>query len=100
MARSKVEIEAEKKREKIQVLRRGPDLERFLEGKKRKFTTYAQGASMYSMNYYSFITLAKKAGANIQIKKKVVVDLDILEKYIEEQCREDCDENVKQKKIK
>lgn len=94
MARSKEEIEAAKRREKIRELRRGPDLEHFLEGKKRKFTTYAQGASMYSMNYYSFITLAKKAGANFQIKKKVVVDLDVLEKYIEEQCREDVEDDV------
>ena len=81
MARSKAEIEAEKKKERLRELRRGPDLERFLEGRKRKFITYAQGASMYSMNYYSFITLAKKAGANIQIKKKVVVDLDVLAEF-------------------
>lgn len=94
MARSKAEIEAERKREKLRELRRGPDLEQFLEGRKRKFTSYAHGASMYSMNYYSFITLVKKAGANIQIKKKVVVDLDVLEKYIEEQCREDGEEDV------
>ena len=94
MARSKEEIEAAKRREKIRELRRGPDLEHFLEGKKRKFKTYAQGASMYSMNYYSFVNLAKEAGANIQIKKKVIVDLDILEKYIEEQCREEGTENV------
>jgi len=46
------------------------------------------------MNYYSFVNLAKAAGANIQIKKKVIVDLDILEKYIEEQCREEGIENV------
>ena len=51
MARSKAEIEAEKKKERLRELRRGPDLERFLEGRKRKFITYAQGASMYSMNY-------------------------------------------------
>ncbi len=63
MARSKAEIEAERKREKLQELRRGPNLEQFLEGRKRKFTSYAQGASMYSMNYYSFVTLVKKAGA-------------------------------------
>ena len=94
MAKSKAEIEAEKKRERIRELRRGPDLEQYLQGRKRKFTTYALGASMYSMNYYSFITLAKKAGANIQIKKNVVVDLDVLEKYIEEQCREEGTENV------
>ena len=36
----------------------------------------------------------KEAGANIQIKKKVIVDLDILEKYIEEKCREEGAENV------
>lgn len=63
MARSKAEIEAERKREKLRELRRGPNLEQFLEGRKRKFTSYAQGASMYSMNYYSFVTLVKKAGA-------------------------------------
>ncbi len=54
----KEEIEERRKKEKIRQLRKGPDLEQFLEGRKRKFTTYAQGASLYSMNYYSFITLA------------------------------------------
>ena len=88
MGKKKEEIEAEKKREIVRQLRKGPDLEQYVEGKKRKFTTYARGASLYSMNYYSFVNLAKEAGANIQIKKKVIVDLDILEKYIEEQCRE------------
>ncbi len=63
----KEEIEERKKKEKIRKLRKGPDLEQFLEGRKRKFTTYAQGASLYSMNYYSFVTLAKAAHANIQI---------------------------------
>lgn len=57
----KEEIEERKKKEKIRQLRKGPDLEQFLEGRKRKFTTYAQGASLYSMNYYSFVTLAKAA---------------------------------------
>ena len=39
--------------------------------------------SMYSLNYYSFVRLCKEAGANIQIKKKVIVDLDILDAYLE-----------------
>lgn len=78
MGKKKEEIEAEKKREIVRQLRKGPDLEQYVEGKKRKFTTYARGASLYSMNYYSFVNLAKEAGANIQIKKKVIVDLDIL----------------------
>ena len=70
MARSKAEIEAEKKKERLRELRRGPDLEQFLEGRKRKFTTYAQGASMYSMNYYSFITLQRKQGQIFRSRKR------------------------------
>ena len=33
--RTKEEIAAEKEKEKLRALRRGPDLDRFLEGKKR-----------------------------------------------------------------
>ena len=51
--------------------------------KKKRYTTYGLGAGMYSLNYYSFVRLCKEAGANIQIKKKVVVDLDILDAYLE-----------------
>ena len=61
--RTKEEIAAEKEKEKLRALRRGPDLDRFLEGKKRTFVSYAQGARIYSMNYYPFVTLAKTAGA-------------------------------------
>lgn len=39
----KEEIEEKRKKEMIRQLRKGPDLEEFLEGRKRKFTTYAQG---------------------------------------------------------
>ena len=81
--RSSEEQEAERKKERLRTLRKGPDLDRFIEGKKRNFVTYAQGARMYSMNYYSFVTLAKEAGANIRIKKNVVIDLELIEKYLE-----------------
>ena len=67
MGKKKEEIEAEKKREIVRQLRKGPDLEQYVEGKKRKFTTYARGASLYSMNYYSFVNLAKEAGARISL---------------------------------
>ena len=60
MGKKKEEIEAEKKREIVRQLRKGPDLEQYVEGKKRKFTTYARGASLYSMNYYSFVNLDRK----------------------------------------
>ena len=85
MPRSKKLDEVEKK-EQIRQLRKGPDLEKYLEGKKRKYTSYAEGARIFSMSYYTFISLAKAAGANMRIKKNVVVDLEAIEEYLEKQC--------------
>ena len=84
--RSKEEQEEERKKELLRTLRRGPDLDRFIDEQKRTFVSYAQGARMYSMNYYSFVKLAKEAGANIRIKKNVVIDLELIEKYLENNC--------------
>lgn len=75
-----------KKKELLRTLRRGPDLDRFIDEQKRTFVSYAQGARMYSMNYYSFVKLAKEAGANIRIKKNVVIDLELIEKFLENNC--------------
>lgn len=58
--RSKEEREEERKKELLRTLRRGPDLDRFIDEQKRNFVFYAQGARMYSMNYYSFVKLAKE----------------------------------------
>ena len=77
--RSKEEREEERKKELLRTLRRGPDLDRFIDEQKRNFVSYAQGARMYSMNYYSFVKLAKEAGANIRIKKNVVIDLELID---------------------
>lgn len=84
--RSSEEREAERKKELLRTLRRGPDLDRFIDEQKRNFVSYAQGARMYSMNYYSFVKLAKEARANIRIKKNVVIDLELIEKYLENNC--------------
>ncbi len=84
--RSKEEREEERKKELLRTLRRGPNLDRFIDEQKRNFVSYAQGARMYSMNYYSFVKLAKEAGANIRIKKNVVIDLELIDKYLENNC--------------
>jgi len=86
MARKKEIDEAERKKELLRKLRKGPDLDKYVDDKKRRYTSYVGGARIYSMSYYTFIKLAKEAGANVKIKKNVVVDLDVLEKYIEENC--------------
>ena len=84
--------------DKKQVLAKRPDLEEFLVDRKKHYTTYGLGASMYSMNYYSFVKLCKQAGVNIQVKKIVVIDLDILDAYIAENLEEGDVEN-EQKEI-
>ncbi len=71
------------KKDLVRELRKGPDLDQYLKGRKKRYTTYGLGAGMYLLNYYSFVRLCKEAGANIQIKKKVVIDLDILDAYLE-----------------
>ena len=86
--RSKENQEEERKRELIRNLRRGPNLDQYIDEQKRTFISYVQGAQMYSMNYYSFVKLAKEAGANIRIKKKVVIDLELIEKYLESNCED------------
>ena len=62
--------------------RKTPDLEKYLEGKKRRFVNYTQGAKIYRMSYWSFVLLAKKAEANYPIRKTAIVDLNILDDFL------------------
>lgn len=61
-----------------------PDLDKYLEGRKRKLVNYKEGAELYEIPYYSFVRLAKEAGANFTLRKTAVVDIDIIEKYLDE----------------
>lgn len=61
-----------------------PDLDRYLEARGRRFVTYAEGAEIYQIPYYSFVRLAKEAGANYTMRKSVIIDIDIVERYLEE----------------
>ena len=51
---------------------KGPDLDKYLENRNKRLVTYVQGAQIYSMNYYTFVRLAREAGANIRSRKVVV----------------------------
>lgn len=64
--------------------KRVPDLEKYLEGKGRRFVNYAQGAKLYQLSYWSFVRVAKEAESNYPIRKTCIVDLNILDKYLEE----------------
>ena len=59
MARKKEIDEAERKKELLRKLRKGPDIDKYVDDKKRRYTSYAGGARIYSMSYYTFIKLAR-----------------------------------------
>ena len=65
---------------------KGPDLEKYLEGKAHRYASYKEGAIMYSMPYWTFVNFAKEAGATWALRKTAMVDLDKLDKYLDEHC--------------
>lgn len=49
---------------------------------KRKFVRYKEGAEIYGMSLRSFKSISRDAGAVSKINKLVLVDTDIMDKYI------------------
>lgn len=50
---------------------------------RKKFVRYPEGAEMYSMSLSKFQQLAKDAKACYKMDRLVLVNLDILDEYIE-----------------
>ena len=50
---------------------------------KKRLVRYKEGAEMYSVGMNKFLTLAKDAGAILKIDRIVLVDLDVLDQYLE-----------------
>ena len=67
---------------------RAPDLDKYLEGRKHRYTTYEKGARMYSLPYWTFVNMAKDAKATWPLRKTAIVDINLLDKYIDEHCTE------------
>ena len=51
--------------------------------KAKKFIRYKEGAELYSMSQSKFERLAKDAGAIYKVNKLVLVNMDILDEYLE-----------------
>lgn len=49
----------------------------------KRFVRYAEGAEMYSMSLSKFQQLAKDAMACYKVNQLVLVNLDILDEYLE-----------------
>lgn len=60
-----------------------PDLEKYLKNRRRHPVTYADGARMYNVPYYTFVHLAKDADASFVAKKVAIVELELFEKYLD-----------------
>lgn len=50
---------------------------------KKRFVRYSEGAEMYSMGLTKFQELAKDAKACYKVNQLVLVNLDILDEYLE-----------------
>ena len=55
------------------------NLDKYLEGDKKRYLTYEDAARRYSMPYWTFVNLAKEAGATWVLRKTAMVDIDKLE---------------------
>lgn len=51
--------------------------------KSKKFVRYADGAELYSMSVSKFMQLAKDAKASYKVNQLVLVNLEIIDKYLE-----------------
>lgn len=61
-----------------------PDLEKYIPpDKKRLYCTYREAATHYSLSYYELVRIARAAGAVMKIRKNAIVDLELMDAYIE-----------------
>jgi len=64
-------------------MKKPPDLRKYLKEGGRRIVTYDEGARMYSMPRKDFVTLAKAEKANFLVKRWALVNLEMLDEYIE-----------------
>lgn len=58
-------------------------LEKLVTSGQKKYVRYNEGAELYSMGIHGFMDLAKEAGAVRKVRGVCLVNLDIINEYIE-----------------
>lgn len=58
-------------------------LETQVQNGNKRFVRYAEGAALYSLGLHTFQEIAKEANAVYKVKRCVLVNLDILNEYLE-----------------
>lgn len=67
-----------------------PDLDQYIcERNEKRYMTYSQAALFYSLSYYGLVKLAKAADASWKVRRTAIVDLDKLDRYLEELRKEE-----------
>ena len=59
------------------------NLDKYLEGEKKKYLSYEEAARLYGMPYWTFVNLVKEAGATWALRKTAMVDVDKLDAYLD-----------------
>ena len=60
-----------------------PELDQFMTREKKIYATHQKGAEKYGVEVWSFRKWAKAAGATLKWKDLFVVDLEILDDYLQ-----------------
>lgn len=58
-------------------------LEAQVQNGNKRFVRYAEGAALYSLGLHTFQKIAKEANAVYKVKRCVLVNLDIVNEYLE-----------------
>ena len=56
--------------------------------KGKKFVSYQEGAALYSLGLHSFQELAKEAKAVYRLRRRVLVNTEKIDEYLEAFCEE------------
>ena len=59
------------------------NMEKFVNSNRRKFVRLAEGAELYSIGFATFRKLAYEANAVYRVGRIVLVNLELLEEYLE-----------------
>lgn len=60
-----------------------PELEKILAKKKKRYVGYEEGMALYSMGKNSFRQVAQDAHAVVRLKRIALVNVEVLDEYLE-----------------
>ena len=65
-----------------------PCLDKYFENGPRKLVLYSTGAELYQIPFYSFVRIAKEAKAVYRLRRRVLVNTEKIDEYLEAFCEE------------